>query len=439
MTPILRRLLIAAWLLGLPLAASADSASLAKAEALMRDGKATEAYALLEPLEATLAGDLAYDYLLATASLATGRPSKATFIYERILAIQPDYVGVRADMGRAFYMMGDLAKAKIEFESVLAFANLPPDLRSAVEQYMAAIEQRARREKTVVTGYFEAGAGADSNVLAATSLSQLDYANGTQVNLGPESMKRGNRYTAYAAGAELNHAFDDRLSGYVGGDYRGRSHASVDAADNYTLDGRAGLQYAGGRYLLRGGMSKGRYWLDNAATRDSTGINLDWRYVHDEKNQLTANGTALRFQYIPFAQRSNDFDLFAVALGWVRALAASTSAGLTLSFGEEDATGGRLDGDKSHWALRGIVQHSFSPNLGSFITAGYQPARYKMVNTDFDRLRRDHFKDLTAGLVWSLQDRWSVRTTLTLTKNSSNIPINAYDRSDASVMLRKDF
>lgn len=435
-----RRLLATtAWLLCLPFTASADDGEVAQAEALLRDGKAAAAYALLEPLEIRLAGDLAYDYLLATAALNTGHPSKATFIYERILAVQPDYVGVRADMGRAFYMMGDLAKAKIEFESVLAFSNLPPDLRSAVEQYMAAIEQRSRHEKTVVTGYVEAGIGADSNVLGATSTSQIDYANGSQALLGPESMKRGNGYAAYAAGAEANHEIGDGIAAYAGGDYRGRSHKAIDAADNYTLDARAGLQYSGGRYLLRAGMTQGRYWLDNTATRDSTSLGIDWRYVLDERNQLTANATTLGFRYVPAAQRINDYDQVAIAVGWVHAIAATTSGGVTLAFGAEDAVGGRADGDKRYWALRGLLQHSFSQSLGGFLTAGYQPAQYQTVNADFDRLRRDYFSDLTAGLVWSLPDRWSVRATASLMENRSNLVINAYDRSDVSVTLRKDF
>lgn len=436
-----RRLLaIAAWLFLFPLIVLAAPPELDAAQSLLNQGKAAEAYELLEPLEIKYAGDLAYDYLLATAALNAGHPSKATFIYERMLALEPDYVGVRADMGRAYYMMGDLARAKIEFESVLAFSNLPPDLRSAVDQYMAAIEQRSKQQATVVTGFFEVGVGSDSNALSATSSSIINYANGAQAILGPESRKRGNSYFSYAAGAELNHAFADQpWSAYLGGDYRARSHASLDTADNYTMDARAGVQHASGRSLVRGGVTFGRYWLDNAPTRDSYGATADWRFVIDDSDLLSVNGTATRLLYLAAAQRVNDYDLFAASLGWTHAIAATTSATLALSAGEENATGGRLDGDKSHWGLRGTLQHSFTDTLGAYVTAGYQPGRYKKINTDFDLVRRDELSDLTAGLVWSLQDRWSVSTTVSMSKNRSNMPINAYSRTDAAVVLRKDF
>ena len=141
-----------------PLAwANVDQALLEKAEALLKANQYEEAYALLEPWELAGAGDPVYDYLLGTAALESNRPSKASFVYERILAVTPDYIGVRADMGRAYLALGDYGRAKIEFESVLSIQNLPPDLRSAVEQYAKAAEARAQNKRTVAAGYAELG------------------------------------------------------------------------------------------------------------------------------------------------------------------------------------------------------------------------------------------------------------------------------------------
>ena len=157
--------ILAATLLASPLAfAQTEDATLIKADALIKEGKPADAFALLEPLEAKLAGNATYDYLLATAALNAGNPSRATFIYERILAINPEFIGVRADMGRAYYQMGDLARAKLEFESILALSNLPPDLRSAVETYLAALSQLDAGQKRVIVGYAEIGFGRDTNV-----------------------------------------------------------------------------------------------------------------------------------------------------------------------------------------------------------------------------------------------------------------------------------
>ena len=97
----------------MPAAAQAPEPDIKKAEALIRDGKAAEAFALLEPYETKKAGDPVFDYLLATAALNSGQPSRAGFIYERILAVNPDYAGVRADMGRAYFAMGEIGRAHV--------------------------------------------------------------------------------------------------------------------------------------------------------------------------------------------------------------------------------------------------------------------------------------------------------------------------------------
>ena len=49
--------------------AVAGSEDIAKAQALMQQGKAAEAYELLAPQESELAGDIRYDYVLGIAAL----------------------------------------------------------------------------------------------------------------------------------------------------------------------------------------------------------------------------------------------------------------------------------------------------------------------------------------------------------------------------------
>src|SRR3989441_13007734 len=95
------RAFVAALVWAFAFASRAQADILAQGEALVRAGRYADAYQLLEPHEDRLAGDLKFDYLLARSALETGRPSKASFIYERILAQEPNYVGVRLEVGRA--------------------------------------------------------------------------------------------------------------------------------------------------------------------------------------------------------------------------------------------------------------------------------------------------------------------------------------------------
>ncbi len=404
----------------------------------MKEGKPADAFALLEPLEADLAGDQGYDYLLATAALQAGNPSRATFIYERLLAVNPNLIGVRADMGRAYFQMGDLARAKLEFEAILTITNLPPDLRTAVETYLSALEKLDQDSKRVITAYFEMGIGRDNNVLSQTSATSI-LVNGATSALGETDRKRADSYMSYALGAELIQVLDDSMSLYVGGDLRGRANNKIDTADNHSADGRGGLQYASGAHLWRGGLSFGHYSLDNTGIRDTTGINLDWRYLLNGNNQLSVNGLVQSLRYQPQSQKTEDYDHYALTLGWTHVFAPTTVAVFNLLGGSEEARSTRLDGDKNYAGVRATFQHSFTQSIGGFLTTGYQQGTYALYNTLYGVNRKDSLADAAIGLVWSLPDRWSVRPLLSLTRNRSNADIYTYSRRDASVSLRKDF
>src|SRR5688572_8491892 len=311
---------------------------------MVRAGGYAEAYKLLEPLEDKLAGDLRFDYLLARSALETGNPSRASFIYERILAVEPNYAGVRLEMGRAYLALGDLARAKLEFETLLRFPNLPPDLRQQVLIYAKAAEERLAGKKTVGFGYFEYGYGYDSNPQSATSANPISAANGFLIFLDPSNLERSDHYNALSAGGELVHTLSGALSVYAGGDGRMRAYRNIDAADYGTLDGRLGLSYSAGASQVRAGVVGGRYFLDYEAVRDNGGLTAEYRTLVNPRNQLSVNMQFTRFEYVPEDLAANDYDLLQSTVGWLRVVNEGRGViGLSLLGGIEKERGGRPD------------------------------------------------------------------------------------------------
>ena len=434
----LKRAIVAA--LAWALAASvwaADADVVNEAEAMVRAGRYAEAFRLLEPLEDKLAGDVRYDYLLARAALESGNPSRASFIYERILAVEPNYTGVRLEMGRAYYMMGDYARAKLEFETVLRFPNLPPDLRQQAAIYAKAVEDQLAGKRLVGFGYIEYGYGYDSNPQSVTSVSPITTAGGDPLFIGTE---RSDHFHSLSLGGELSYSVTERISIYAGGDARLRAHRQIDTADYGTLDGRFGLGYASGASQTRVGVSLGKYALDYLPTRDNAGLTAEFRTLVNPANQLTVNAQVTRYEFRPLLLQENDYDLFQSSVGWLGVINEGRGAiGISLLGGLEKATGGRIDGDKPYFGGRLTFQNSLTERVGAFFLGGAQRGKYKDFNIAFGDKRKDTLYDVAAGISWTFAPGWSLRPQVVYIKNDSNLAIFEYEKTEVSMNLRKDF
>ena len=417
-----------------------DRALLERADALTKSGEFEQVYQLLEPQEVAGAGDLVFDYMLASAALATNRPSKATFIYERILAVDPSYIGVRADMGRAYFALGDFGRAKIEFETVLTFTNLPLDLRSTVEQYVKAAEQRAQAKRTVTTAYIELGFGRDSNIGSATNLAEIDLPIGFVYAPAPPMGKQtADNYSTLGLGAEVNHQLSDPWGLYAGADYRARGYSTFTDPNTQSLDARGGFSYSGGAWLLRSGLSVGTYEQNGKKIRDTSGLSVDWRSAITTSSQVTVGAAINRAVYVQPEQASQNNQSASLNVGWLTALGDGTTVfSVSGSSGFERADGDRDDGDKRFYGPRLLLQTSFNDRLGGYVTAGATRSEYGGINTLYALQRVENLYDLTFGMTWSIGKGVSVRPQVSYIKNDSNAQLYSYEKLDGSLNLRVD-
>jgi len=425
------------WVTGnVALAADLD---LGKAEALMKEGKPAEAYSLLEPFEFQQSGNIKFDYLLGIAALDSGKPDKATLAFERVLAVDPNFAGARIDMGRAYFQLGDFTRAKTEFETVLT-QNPPPAARATINNYLAAIEKQESAKKTKATGYIEAFVGHDTNVNFATSQSQIAVpALGNLIfTLNPTGVEAPDDYLGYAFGGEVTHQITPALGVYAGADLRSRSNMTEDRFDSTSLDARAGLAMGEGANVFRFGVLGGRYELDGKTNRDTNGINAEWRHLVNPANQLSLFGQYARFRFEPTIS-VNDFDQSTYGANWLHV--AKDGKGLvvaSLFAGDEDAAL-RADGGKRFNGLRLGGQMQLNEKTELFAGLGAQFSKYQLANVAFNATRDDTQYDANLGLNWHFDKAWTLRPQISYIRNSSNIVIYQFDRTDVSVTIRRDF
>jgi len=419
--------------------AQSDAPIVDQAEALLRAGRYAEVYALLAPNEQRLAGSPRFDYLLARSALETGRPRQAIALYERILAVEPNYLGVRLELGRAYYAVGEYGRARLEFETVLHFEQLPPDLRRQAQAYSRAAERQAAGRKTLVAAYLEYGYGYDSNPLSATPVGQIGLPGGGTLILPQNSLTRADHYQVLTAGGELVRVLSDRLSIVAAGEARGRSYRDFEAAEYGSVDGRIGMGYGSGVHYVRATLNGGRFWLDDDRMLDKSGATVEYRYRAGRQDQISVDLGGSRYRFAPGALRTQSYDLYLGTLGWLHVSSDGRSTlGFTLLAGKEAETAGRADGDRTFAGARTLLQRSLTEQIAAFVLAGTQRGAYRQVNLLFGERRRETFFELSAGASWVFAKGWSLRPQVQYLRNRANLPLFEFERTDISLNLRWD-
>lgn len=424
--------------------AFAAEADLAKAEALMKQGKAAEAYSMLEPFEFAQAGDIKFDYMLGITALDSGKPDKATIAFERVLAVDPNFAGARIDMGRALYQLGDYTRAKAEFETVLT-QNPPPAAKKLIDNYLALIEKYENDKKTVSTGYIEGGIGRDTNINFATSNSSIVVpALGNLVFiLDPTGVKTPDTYMSFGLGGEISRKINANFGLFAGADVRNRVNYTQDRFDSLSLDARAGIALGQTTNMFRLGMLGGLYDLDGKRNRDTNGVNAEWRYLVNPANQVSAFGQYANYRFDP-AISVNNFDQTLYGANWLSVVDGGKGLVYGSLFRGDEKAPLRADGGKDFSGLRLGGQVQLNDRTELFAGIGAQRSKYELANASFSTpteqvIRDDKQLDANIGFNWHYDKAWTVRPQISYIRNNSNIVIYEFDRRDISVTLRRDF
>ncbi|MDX8379817.1 MAG: ShlB/FhaC/HecB family hemolysin secretion/activation protein [Gallionella sp.] len=124
-----------------------DDTTLRTAKEMIKSDKPAAAYALLLPLEATLQGEVYFNYLLGIAALNSGQLAHAQQALERVLAYLPDFTGARLDLARACFQLADKSRAKSEFETVLK-QNPTDATRATALKYLTLLASHKQTSST---------------------------------------------------------------------------------------------------------------------------------------------------------------------------------------------------------------------------------------------------------------------------------------------------
>ncbi|HUJ87111.1 MAG TPA: tetratricopeptide repeat protein [Burkholderiales bacterium] len=433
---------LASLILGLAMAALSLSALadqvLDRAKHLLAQKQASQAYELLLPLEEQRAGEPDFDYLLGIAALDSGHGERAVFALERVLAVQPDNALARAEIARAYLLIGEKDTARHEFENVKR-EPIPAEARATIDRYLSAI---TAAETTQVQGYIELGVGTDSNVNSATSSSQiaLPAFGGLIATLNSAATSKGDNFTTVTGGVNFTRKLNERWSLVGGVAGNAKINQNQDQFDTDTLDGNLGARWAVDADALTLATQMQSFEVDNSRYRDSRGLIGQWQHNLDERRQVTGYVQYAQLRYP--GQDIRDANRSIVGAAWAQAFSGRTSPVLFLSvYGGDEAV--LADGvpHLGHKPVGLRIGGQFKPAEGWTVFGGvnYEERRYGGPEPIFLVNRRDRQTDLRAGASYLMRAGTTLILQVLNTDNQSNVDLYQFRRTVSTVSVRFDF
>ncbi len=200
---------------------------------------------MLDPLEATRAGDPDFDYLLGVAAIDSGKLTRGVFALERVLAVKPDYPQARAEIARAYFLMGENRAAREEFEAVKA-AHPPAAVANTVDRFLSVLDAReVAKGGSSLSGYIELGYGQDSNANAATNAGTfaIRFHGGVTFAVSPNGGQTRTWYNSIAGGLAGRYKINDQWALVGSGSYSQTYNESFHQFDLGSYGGDAGVAW----------------------------------------------------------------------------------------------------------------------------------------------------------------------------------------------------
>lgn len=423
--------------------AQAADAVLTQAQQLMEKRDARGAYNLLKPLERERAGDPDYDYQLGIAAIDSGRAMEGVFALERVLAVNPNHAQARAEIARAYFILGENETSRREFETVKQ-QPVPPEVKATIQKFLDAIEQVQAATGRQITGYLEAGIGHDTNVNSGTASSQVAipaFAGLGLATLNPAALKTADNFLSLAGGVNLRYPHSPTVAFLAGVDGSQRLHQNQTGFEQGYINGNAGVEYTQGKNKFLGAAQGQQLYVQNTGVfRNSYGLVGQWQRQLDNDSLLSAFLQYARLEYPTQPVRNADRDVGGLAYAHAFSMKYSPAVYVSGYYGNErqsDST--RPDLGHRVTGIRFGGQMNFSAQLNTFASASYEQRDYGGATPGFVDNRADRQKDYRIGVNYIPAKLWTVTPQVLYTDNSSNVPFNAFTRAQALVTVRRDF
>lgn len=418
------------------LAAPAD-----ELRALLEQGRSADAYALGKKHPDEL-GKPDFDFHFGIAAVDTGHAGEGVLALERYIIQFPENDRARLELARGYFVLGELLRAREEFDNVLK-RDPPPAVRATIDRFLDSIRSQESRYTTTASAYVEIGGGYDSNVNSGVGNAIITVPTLGTVQLAQAGVKSSDRFLHLGAGGQFSHPVAPGVALLGGASYEGKLHNnSFDQQfDQGTIGAYGGVSVLRDKDLYRGTLSYSELSVDNNRFRDVTALGGEWHRQMDELNTGSMFVQYARLEYPPSPVRDADF--YAIGVGWRRAFIGPMQpvfqAQALAGKEENDASPARNDLSRELYTLRAGVSLTPAAQWGLSAGVNYTKSRFKDPDPLFLARRDDDYFGLDVGVSYRWSKQLTLRADYLHSDNRSNLALYKYDRDVVTFRLRYEF
>ena len=428
-------LLAAVIVSGAPLALGAPADEV---RTLLEQGRSKEAYELASRHPEEL-GKPDFDFYFGIAAVDSGHAGQGVLALERYIVRFPDNDRARLELARAYYVLGELARARDEFEAV-SRRKPPAEVQATIDRFMDSIRAQETRYQTSASFYVELGGGYDSNVNSGVGNPLISVPTLGVIQLAQIGARSADSFLWLAAGGQFSQPVAPGIALIAGANAEGKLHS--DKFDQQ-FDQVGALVYGGASYLrernlVRATLSLSTLYVDYDRFREAATLGAEWHRQLDEFNTATVFAQYALLEYPVSPVRDSDF--FGLGVGWRRAFLGRVQPVFQVQalYGQErnQAEPVRNDLSRDLYTLRGGL--SLTPAVRWALSLGlsYTKSRFDEADALFLERRDDDYYGLDLGLSYRLTRQLSLRADYLYSENRSNIPLYEYSRDVVTLRVR---
>lgn len=386
-----------------------------------------------------MAGDPGFDFWYGLAAVDSGHINQGIFAFERILMLQPAHLRARLELGRAYFLLGEDARSRKEFQRVLD-SNPPATVAANVQKYMDAIRLREKRYTTSASGYVEAGVGYDSNVNSATADSQITFF-GIPLVLDSTSLERSDQFSFTSVGAQVNHPVAPGEAWFGRLDAAKRFYDQEEASETHFANLQAGKSWLREKTNYRLSLISQSMYVNDQSYRDSYGINTELSRVISERSRVSA-AVGVTELYYP-GQSARGAMQYVLSLAGTRLYGTRFSpllnASLQLGHEAADEEAHKDVAERDFYGLQLSSRLLLSPSFSSTLSIGAQNSTYGAIQRAFGLTRSDDIYTAGIRFVNYVKENWSLNASIDYIRNDSNITLYDFEREQYQLSVRREF